>query len=114
MPLICCRKTAPVLKVHTADLSPGVMMNVSQVAVTLFACGPLIVKIRNHRLQNLLMLNAVAVVKHEQVVAIGHMQKFGIIRQDIEARLILVKQVQCTTEMASHRGIVVTPDVYQS
>ena len=90
------------LKVHRTDLSGRVVMNMSKVTVSVLGLAPLIIKVLNNHLQDLLVLHAVAVMKDEQIVVPLVVNELRVVLQDVHALLFAVKQLKAARQMASH------------
>ena len=90
------------LKVHRTDLSGRVVMNMTKVTVSVLGLAPLIIKVLNNYLQDLLVLHAVAVMKDEQIVVPLVVNELRVVLQDVHALLFAVKQLKAARQMASH------------
>ena len=90
------------LKVHRTDLSCRMVVDMAKVTISVLGLAPLIIKVLNNYLQDLLVLHAVAVMKDEQIVVPLVVNELRVVLQDVHALLFAVKQLKAARQMASH------------
>jgi hypothetical protein len=69
------------------------MVNVSQMAVSILGLAPLIIQILNHCLEYLLMLNPIAMMEYKQIVVPLIVYKLRVVRDYVHSRLLIVQKL---------------------